>query len=110
MEIVIDLGQETSVTKISSAYISNVGSWIFLPKHVEYSVSSDGTVFTSMATIKNTIEPEDQGSQRYESFSSFPAVSARYVKVFAAGQRICPPWHAGADGKAWLFCDEVIVE
>lgn len=36
--------------------------------------------------------------------------SARYIKVRAKSMGLCPPWHHGAGGAAWLFADEVIVE
>ena len=35
---------------------------------------------------------------------------ARYVKVKANNQRVCPEWHAGAGEKTWLFCDEIVIE
>jgi hexosaminidase len=40
----------------------------------------------------------------------FPAVAARYLHVQAKNTGVCPPWHGGAGGKAWLFVDEVIVD
>jgi hexosaminidase len=43
-------------------------------------------------------------------FTSLPAVNARYIRVIARGEISCPPWHAGAGNKAWLFCDEIVVE
>jgi hypothetical protein len=39
-----------------------------------------------------------------------PAVKARYVRVFARNLGVCPPWHLGRAGKAWLFVDEIVVE
>jgi hypothetical protein len=32
------------------------------------------------------------------------------VRIVARGLITCPPWHAGAGNKAWLFCDEIAVE
>jgi hypothetical protein len=36
MDVVIDLGNKTQVTSVSSSYMAAVGSWIFLPQKVEY--------------------------------------------------------------------------
>jgi hypothetical protein len=32
------------------------------------------------------------------------------VKIHAMNRGVCPPWHLGAGGKAWLFADEIVVE
>jgi len=110
MDVVIDLGKETQVTSVSSSFMAAVGSWIFLPVSVEYSFSADNTNFTSPQLISTEVDPAAQGSRVQSYFSSFPAVTARYVHVIAHGQITCPPWHAGAGNKAWLFCDEIVVE
>ena len=110
MDVVIDLGEKTPVTKISSRFMASAGSWVFLPQWVEYSVSDDGVDFTRMPRVKTELQPEDQGHRIIEYFSVLPQSGARYLKVFAKGQITCPPWHAGAGGKAWLFCDEIVVE
>ena len=36
-------------------------------------------------------------------------ISARYIKIVGENIGVCPDWHEGAGGKAWLFTDEVIV-
>jgi len=110
MDVVIDLGKETTVTSVSSTYMAATGSWIFLPRSVEYSYSADGSSYTTVGTINTEKYPADQGNRIETYFSSFPAVEARYVRVVARGQITCPQWHAGAGNKAWLFCDEIIVE
>ncbi|MDF1559880.1 MAG: family 20 glycosylhydrolase [Bacteroidales bacterium] len=110
MDVMIDLGSEMAVALISSRFMANVGSWIFLPEKVEYSASADGESFTPVHAIVTDLKPEEQGSRTEEYFASFPPVTARYIRVVARGLGTCPPWHAGAGGKAWLFCDEIIVE
>jgi len=110
MDVIIDLGEKTSVSSVSSTYMAATGSWIFLPRSVEYSCSADGSSYTTVGTINTEKDPADQGNRIETYFSSFPAVEARYVRVVARGQITCPPWHAGAGSKAWLFCDEIIVE
>jgi len=34
----------------------------------------------------------------------------RYVRVKAENISVCPEWHPGAGGKAWLFIDEIVVK
>ena len=34
----------------------------------------------------------------------------RYIKIKSTNVGVCPDWHKGAGGDAWLFVDEIIVE
>ena len=34
----------------------------------------------------------------------------RYVRVTARNVGVCPAWHPGAGGKAWMFSDEIVIE
>jgi len=34
----------------------------------------------------------------------------RFLKIRARNIVVCPTWHKGAGGKAWLFLDEVTVQ
>lgn len=110
MDVIVDLGHDTTVTKISANFMAAVGSWIFLPQDVTFSTSADGYVFNPLPPVSTVVKPEEQGNRVDEYHSSFPVVQARYVRVLARSLVTCPPWHAGAGGKAWLFCDEIIVE
>lgn len=110
MDVVIDLGSEMSITKITAGFLSNVNSWIFLPQWAEFYVSPDGKTFTSLGKILNSIAPADQGKQQIALTWTGSATKARFVRAFAKGQGVCPPWHSGAGGKAWLFADEIGVE
>jgi hypothetical protein len=38
------------------------------------------------------------------------AVGIRYVRIQAKNQGVCPPWHAGAGAKSWLFVDEIGID
>jgi hypothetical protein len=70
----------------------------------------DGKVFDSLPVIETSLKPEVQNNQINEYFFTFPEKYVRYVGVFAKGLINCPSWHSGAGGKAWLFCDEIIIE
>ena len=110
MDVVIDLGKITAVSLIGSTYMAAVGSWIFLPKSVEYSWSADGDTFTDLSPLMTGVDPKVQDKMSGPYFTAFPAVNARYIHVIARGEITCPPWHAGAGNRAWLFCDEIVVE
>ncbi len=36
--------------------------------------------------------------------------NVRYLKIVAKSIKICPGWHKGAGGKAWVFADEIVID
>jgi len=109
LDIRIDLGSLSDVSEVSVSFVSNVGSWIFLPEYVKIQVSDDGVAFTDFALINNDLDPKQQDREIKEFALNREAVEARYVRIFAKSIITCPQWHAGAGDKAWLFVDEVII-
>ncbi|HEX9971611.1 MAG TPA: beta-N-acetylhexosaminidase, partial [bacterium] len=95
---------------ISTIFFQAAGSWIFFPRTVEYAVSPDNQNFQTIATLTNDVPDNQPGNLVKEFAGKFSDVSARYVRVRAKNIGICPDWHPGAGGKAWLFVDEIVVE
>jgi hexosaminidase len=110
MDVVVDLGDEIPVSSVASTFISATGSWIFLPRGVEYSCSSDGKAFIPLAMVETETDPAAEGNGIKIYASAFSPVKTRYVRVLARGLISCPPWHPGSGGKAWLFCDEIMID
>jgi hypothetical protein len=110
MEAIIDLKAEKTVKSISCGFLRKVGAWIFLPTKINYAVSTDGKNFTSVATT--IIETESKGAplERIEFEAIVKDMSVRYIKISAENIGVCPEWHAGAGGKAWIFADEITVK
>jgi predicted alpha-1,2-mannosidase len=107
---VVDLGNMTTINKISTGFLQNNNSWIFFPEKVEYQISRDGKSYTSVALIANQIPGEQEGAIiQYFSKTTSP-VKARYIKIHAKNRGLCPPWHKGAGEKAWVFADEIIIK
>ena len=110
LEAVIDLTKSKTVKNLSIGFLNDPDKWIFLPREVVFSVSADGANFKRVADILNEL-PEDNLNLIVKRFSSnITEVSARYIKVFSKNIGLCPPWHKGAGGKAWIFADEISIE
>jgi len=107
---VIDLGETKTIWRVSSTYFHNPGVWIFAPTEVEYAVSDDGETYTTAALIVNDTPDDTPGPIIIPFARDIDPTSARYVRVRAKNIGVCPPWHAGAGGGAWLFADEIVVE
>lgn len=109
VDVTIDLGVETEITKINSRFKNQPMSWVFGPKTITYSVSIDGKNFKEVATYKPGVTESDV-NEIVTYPAEFSAERVRYVRILAESVGVCPAWHPAAGGKAWIFADEIIVE
>lgn len=110
MEVVIDLGRQMPVWRITSSFLQSLSVWIFHPVEVSFYISTDGEKFEMMGVTDNYPDRATiNDGEKFFEVLIFGA-QARYIKVNAKNIGRCPPWHQGSGGAAWLFCDEVIVE
>lgn len=110
VDLIIDLGKVKTINKISSSYLRNVSSYIFLPESVEYSISNDGINFSNPERITNDVPQNDNTSQVKMFEKKLSKASCRYIHILANNIGVCPSWHKGAGEKAWIFIDEITVE
>ena len=110
MDLVIDLKEMKTVSQIIPRFLNTQNSWIFLPEYVEVFVSADGENYISVGRIETDEKLTHSGELIYDYSMSFPSQKVRYVKVFAKNMGICPEWHAGFGGKAWIFADEILIK
>ena len=110
MVVTVDLGEIKSVEAVSTSFLQSTKHWIFFPESLEVSISTDGENYKSVATIKNKIEQKEKKSQSHLLKATFSTQKVRYVRIKAKNIEVCPEWHPGAGGKAWLFADEIIIE
>jgi len=110
MAIVIDLQQATEIHTISAGSLQSAGSYIFLPKKVEFYISDDGIRFNKIAEVLNDVNALSADKQLKEFTATFNPISAKYVKVVAQNLGKCPKGHIGEGKPAWLFLDEIMVE
>ncbi len=107
LKATIDLTKETTLHDVSTGFLEDTPVWIFLPEYVKYYVSQDGKNFKQVAEIKNEIDSRKEPIVLKQFTANLGGVKARYLRIFAKNIGVCPPWHRGAGGKAWLFVDEV---
>jgi len=107
---VIDLGEMQNIGFLSSRFLLDAGSWVFLPEYVEYSFSKDGKSWISLGKMKHKVDQKTDEIKFLDFDLKFEKMKIRYVKVEAKNMGQCPDWHPGAGGKAWIFVDEVVVK
>jgi len=106
----IDLGDEREIRRISTGFLQDYGSCIFLPASVEYLLSPDGLVFRSLGRITTNAPVDRRGAFVHEFEKRIRHGKARYVKIVAKNMGVNPPGHPGAGEKAFIFADEVVIE
>ncbi|HOV10326.1 MAG TPA: GH92 family glycosyl hydrolase [Bacteroidales bacterium] len=108
-EAIVDLGGKQIINKISTGFLQDIGSWIWMPVQVEFSVSDDGVDFVKVADIKNTVPINDYKCTIRE-LASDVKTEGRYVKIKAYNFGTIPEWHLGAGYSGWIFVDEIMIE
>jgi hypothetical protein len=109
LDVTIDLGKTMEISEASLGAIQFLASWIFLPKEVEFFLSADGKDFkpAGKALADPSLARKEDVMRDYTV--TFDRQPVRYIRLVAKNQAICPDWHLGAGGKAWVFADEVTV-
>ena len=108
-EAIIDLGATTVISEIRSSFLQNQSAWIFFPTEVEFEISADGFDYRSVKRFQHKTEISP-GHEVIDFSYVFSQEKVRFAKVKAKNVTICPDWHPGAGGEAWIFVDEIVVK
>ncbi len=109
-EVTVDLGEIRPIARLSTSFLRATRSWVFYPTSVEYSVSADGSNFVPAGTFEPPAAKGHEEVKVADFARELHHVTGRYVKVLAKNLGVCPDWHPGKGGKAWIFVDEITVE
>lgn len=93
---VVDLGKVQPVSRVGAGFLQDVGSWIWLPRRVDFEVSVDGKTFTRVASIT----PPQSEETILNLTASIDTQNVRFIRI-----------RATSSGKnTWIFADEILVE
>lgn len=107
---IVDLGNIQKIEEVSTGFLQDIGSWIFMPDEVKYYISDDGKEFKLISTIPNDIPENDVNIRIKEFTAQLKNIKTRYIKVEGINRGICPNWHLGAGNEAWIFADEIVIK
>ena len=102
---VLDLLEERPISEVGVGFLQDARAWIWMPRYVEFSVSSDGKTFVPAGRLNCTVEPTDMTVQVWDATLPLDC-AARYVRVVAKNPGTIPSWHPGAGGESIIFTDE----
>jgi len=108
-EVLIDLGRVETIGGVAVVFADDPANWIFAPASIDAALSVDGTTFSAAAHLK--VEGRN-GLPKPLVRTAMPPIApgqARYLRLKVKNLGVCPPGHAGAGEKAWLFLSEVRV-
>jgi hypothetical protein len=109
MEATIDLGSAQTLTSVSTDFLQDINSWVFMPLTVTCAVSEDGQSYRPIGEVANTV-PADRWGPIIAPFDfRCEPTRARFVRVTTRSMLTCPTWHKGSGGPAWIFIDEITV-
>ena len=104
MELVIDLENDTEISKVAVGSMENQGSGIYFPIKVEVFLSLDGKKYSRVGSQSRAFKAN--GSTQLKDFVlEFNVQKAKYIKVKAVNLGSSP-----TGGGSWLFVDEIVVE
>ncbi len=99
-DVTIDLGAETPIQQIYAEFLQLKGPYVWLPKQVQISASTDGENYTLLATVDNDVSPEID-TLEFKTFGWEGNTTARYIRYQATTNGIVG---------GWLFTDEIVIK
>ncbi|GAB2568180.1 glycoside hydrolase family 20 protein [Spirosoma areae] len=109
MDVTLDLGDVTSVTKVSLNFLKVILDKNFPPTSVDIALSRDGTDFKE--AINQPVTYALTGPwDILPVVADFKTARARYVRIRAKNAGVCPAGHPNAGEKTWFATDEIVVE
>ena len=108
-EVIVDMDGESYESMTLSVIVFRY-DYLFGPESISVMTSEDGENYTEVAYAAYKVEGRvDDGNGCHDYTLSFPATTARYLKVKAEVIKALPEWHSGAGRPGFLFVDEIIV-
>jgi hypothetical protein len=106
----VDLNEVRTIKELNIGFLQDQRSWIWFPQKLIVEVSDDNSNFVEKASLIPEDKPRIEGTLIENYKLKFSKTQARYVRVTAKNRGVCPDWHPGAGGKAWLFVDEIEID
>ena len=91
----VDLGSVQTIKEVNTSWLQVTSAAIYLPTQVTYSVSKDGSTFTSVAGIQQPAASDNDQVKSYIA-TDLNGIEGRYVRV-------------NVSSSAWSFIDEIEV-
>ena len=105
LDVTIDLGEKSKVSKAILSCINDTGAGIYFPASIEVLVSNDGHSFTSVKRWERDVPevvPQEADNILRKFSITFDAIECRYIRLVADGVKL-------PNKGVFIFADELIV-
>lgn len=99
IELTVDLERHERIRQIAADFMQLIGPYVWLPKEVTFSVSSDGKDFTDLKRMETAIPVTDE-KLTLQTYAWEGDCRARYVRLRAKSNGIVG---------SWIFMDELVI-
>jgi len=106
---VVDMKSVKEINSVSTDFLHQINQWVFLPKTVRYSFSTDGENYELAYTEDIPENRERKVEYKQITYQLSQAQKVRYIRIDISATKVCPTWHGGAGHPCWFFIDEVTV-
>ena len=110
LEAVIDLQQETPISKAWVRTYAEIGEEILDLRELSVAISNDGKGYKEIKSEVYPVASKEDRNGIYTHELSFDTVQAHYVKIIARPEYDIPTWHWGKGRPAFIFVDEIGLE
>ena len=110
LEAVIDLQQETPISKAWVRTYAEIGEEILDLRELSVAISNDGKGYKEIKSEVYPVASKEDRNGIYTHELSFDTVQAHYVKITARPEYDIPTWHWGKGRPAFIFVDEIGLE
>ena len=110
MEAVIDLQEETSISKAWVRTDVVIVDEVLDLRKLTVAVSADGKNYKEVKSETYPVATKDAKDGIYTHELTFEPTNARYVKIIAQPEYHIPAWHWGKGDPAFIFVDEIGLE
>jgi len=107
LDVATDLNVSRYIKDVFINFLQDNTAWIFMPYEVNFYISEDGVDFELIKAVPNPLSHKEEGTF-IQAFSSEIQSNARFINIVGKNIGICPEWHKGSGGEAWIFADEII--
>lgn len=99
-----------SLSEIGIGCLSDMKSWVFLPKEIVFEGTLDGINYELIGNQLLDMETEAEMAphKRDVKVSVDPSKPYTTIRITVKNSGKCPTWHLGNGNDTWLFVDEIV--
>ncbi|PQV50223.1 hexosaminidase [Jejuia pallidilutea] len=102
-EVIIDLGEEKDIKRVTIGSMENQKNAIFYPSKIQVFVSKNGKEFVEVKSFNRAFKPNKE-TELKEFNLEFEPIKARVVKV-----KLSLSHHIRERNEGWIFVDEILI-